>query len=345
MIEKIRVFVLGALALLLFSTHAQACTVKPRHHGLSFEQSIDHAEWIVRAKVYSQLEQGIKMQVLEYIKGFGPDQINIKEAAIIDLWHDKEPGEANYYGHNISKYWSHGNFQPMESDCKIHPNFAFGDSEYLIFGPLDYNSGFENITLKNDAWLAFVKAHLNSQPTVNPAALTPTEYIKNAHAIIRFEAEWKDNKAIWRETIHKGKRASYANMLFPSPVAYFDTKLNPNCTYFGKPRSITENKKYDWIYVIEAQPKKVIRHSQHLACTGSNLDQDGEISAKGVFSVNGFTKYSVNRDGGLTSWPIRDPSAIESINLTELERLIKCTSKPDFVSKLQCKFRGTCCLD
>lgn len=284
------------LVLFLSNQSSFACSVPPEHMYLSHDEAIDDAEWIARVVADSRVNGGMKMKVLEYIKGSGPEFIDIENASTKNaLWHSKIAAEANYYGHTVSSFWKFGGRLFNEPDCKIHPTFLFSDHQYLIFGPLDYSVGFEQITSEDDYWLEYVKERVNGNLPTKPTEVSLASYLDNAKAVVRFQAKWENNRATWTETVLKGENESYANMLFPSPAAFFDIKLNPTCLSFGEPRKLWEIKEgvFDRIYVIEEIPTEEVKATQHLACAGADKNGEGGIQAWGVFSISGHSYFDV----------------------------------------------------
>lgn len=157
-----------------------------------------------------------------------------------------EPSEGNYYGHTTSKFWVDGGRSFSEPDCRIDPVIIFGEREYVIFGPLDYNVGFENIAVEGDKWLEFIKKRLRGETSMRPFPKPLESYLANSAAIVRFRAEWLKDKVIWSEEVLKGDMSSYAHALFISPAAFFDTAVNPNCSNYGYRRNA---ELFDRIYV------------------------------------------------------------------------------------------------
>lgn len=266
---------------------------------LSHQDSIEDAEWIVRAKAVTRVNGGFKMQALEYLKGSGPNTFVLPDATTDGASYDElEPSDANYFGHESSKFWAFGGRSSNEPDCRIHPSILFGERQYLIFGPLDYNVGFENIAIENDRWLQYVRDYLKDEKPKPLFPMTFERYVGDASAIVRFRAEWKDDKAVWTEDVLKGEAASYAHRIFISPPAFFDTAVNPNCTKYGERRKL---RPFDKIYVIENLQDSEILVSQHLECVGADKGSSGYIEARGIFLNNGMNEFNViTRDGKTT---------------------------------------------
>lgn len=290
--------ILLASALFLPLDNASACLSPPRHMYVSHNEAIEDAEWIALAKGSKRADDGIEMQAIEYLKGSGPKTFLLPLASTEGAGDDElTAAESNYYGHTSSSFWLNGGRSYNEPDCEIHPSILFGERQYLIFGPLDYNVGFENIAGEDDQWLAYVKDYLGGQ---NPKTPFPTKfsyYLRNAWAIIRFRAEWRGGRAWWTEEILKGDRSSYAHMLFISPVAFFDTAVNPNCTRYGEPRRRIAD--FDRIYVIEKEPPTEILFFQHVECVGADKNSAASIRGRGIFSNSGTEELRISNVNGL----------------------------------------------
>ena len=289
--------------LILGVQNSYACFSPPKHMYLSHDEAINDAEWIARVRSPSRIDGGVKMKVLEYVKGSGPEFIEFNNASIENAgWH-KVSDEANYYGHTVSSFWNFGGSSSMEPDCNIYPGFL-SSGQYLVFGPLDYDVGFEQIISDDDSWLKYVRERVKGNLPAKPNEISLSEYLENAKAVVRFEAKWEHNRAVWKETVLKGQRDSYASMLFPSPPAFFDTKLNPTCLSYGRPRELmdTNNGVFDRIYVIEQIPTEKTKAPQHLACAGSDKNGWGEISAFGIFSVTGHDYFDVVGEFVFRQW-------------------------------------------
>lgn len=312
---------------LIFS-NALACTIPPKHTYLSHEEAIEDAKWIVRAKALSHVEDGIEMLALEYLKGDGPEKFILPRASTDGASGDKlEAAEGNFFGHRVSKFWTFGGRSFNSPDCKIHPSILFADREYLIFGPLDYNVGFENLAVGDDLWINFVRDYLNNEQPRKPFPQKLEKYLEDVDAVVRIKAEWTESGANWKEEILKGTEISYAHMLFISPPAFFDTAVNPNCEKFGRPRNVGS---FDRIYVIEKLNTSRIIMSQNVECTGADKGSFGQIHSRGIFSVNGMIEIRLRGDDDMKTllpawdrhvnlWEEQQVSLKEFINLLRSE--------------------------
>ncbi len=295
-------FVSRTLLLLIFSSFyvtspnpGFSCEIPPEHTYLPHEKAIEHAEWIARATALRELENGVEMKAVEYIKGDGPRSFILPRAqSIASSWEPNQPDEANYFGHTVSGFWRNGGRSLNRSDCLIHPRISFQNTEYLIFGPLDYNVGFENVTSENDLWLEYVRKYVNRESPRKPFPKPINKIVKHAQAIVLFEAQWEQGRATWKEHVLLGDRESYAHTLFVSPSAYFDTEVNPNCIRYGTKRVVGEYKR---LFILEALPKQKLRTEQSIECVGPELDGTASIKAIGLFSVYGHSTLNVTKDG------------------------------------------------
>jgi len=251
-----------ALGFLQLQT-ALACSSAPQHMYLPHDEAIEDAEWIVVAEAVRRTTEEVEytagrttivksyeMRVIEYLKGTGPQLINTpnrdERAA---RGHSKEVGERNFYGHEVSSFWMTGGHNSNWEDCEIHPGFLFAGHQYLLFGPKDYQNGFENITLDGDVWLQYVR-----------------DYFEKAKAIVRVQAEWDETSSRWSMDILKGPEKNYMHMINISPSAAFDGELNPACEH---PFSRTpQAETIDRLYVFERLPDKKISMTQGVDCIG-----------------------------------------------------------------------------
>lgn len=297
MFRLIQIFFIFALFFL--PSVALACSGAPPHMYLSHVEAIEDADWIALAIGSKRADGGIEMRATEYLKGSGPERFLLSRASTEGARDDElVAAESNYYGHTSSSFWLHGGRSYNEPDCKIHPSILFGERQYLIFGPLDYNVGFENIAGEEDEWLAYVRDHLRGQNPKNPFPTMLSDYLRDAWAIVRFRAEWREGNASWTEEVLKGDKSSYAHMLFISPVAYFDTAVKPDCIRYGEPRKIAD---FDRIFVIEKEPSTETLSFQHVECVGADLDSAASIRGRGIFSSNGARELRVRTVDGVAT--------------------------------------------
>ncbi|MEM9751112.1 MAG: hypothetical protein AAF869_09210, partial [Pseudomonadota bacterium] len=280
MMRLITVFV---FTLVFQTSTAFGCTRPPKHLLMSHEAAIKDAEWIVHAKAHNRVEGGISMRALAYLKGNGPEIFTLQDATTnVKAGDELEPSEGNYYGHTTSKFWVDGGRSFSEPDCRIDPVILFGEREYVIFGPLDYNVGFENIAVEGgDKWLEFIKKRLRGDTSMRPFPKPLESYLANSAAIVRFRAEWLKDKVIWSEEVLKGDMSSYAHALFISPAAFFDTAVNPNCSNYGYRKNA---ELFDRIYVIERLATQKSGHYQRVSCVGYGKSEDAWIEAWATIS-------------------------------------------------------------
>lgn len=273
-----------------------ACFVAPEHMYLSHDATIAHAEWIAIAQPIRRTQSGdgpaYEMRAIEYLKGDGPETFLIPNAHHgAARHHSKQPAEGNYYAHTASSFWEFGGSYSNWPDCEIHPGFLFRDHTYLIFGPLDYNLGFENITDEGDAWLAYVRAKLSANSAKKPFPVAATEFFGRAEAVVRVHVQWEGNRASWRTELLKGDERDYLRLAHVSPSAYFDTLVDPECTSsVGLPN---RRQVRSFFYVFEHLPAKEINKSDWLRCLGADKDIDGYAEARGKYSTIGHRIYEI----------------------------------------------------
>lgn len=276
---------------------------------LAHTDAIDHAEWIVVAEPIQREKrdgkrdnqgrpsQGLvyRMRAIEYVKGNGPKEFIVHHAQQEAANGDSHlPAEANYYGHSTSSFWSFGGRYFNWPDCRIHPGFFFSGQKYLIFGPLDYNVGFENITDENDLWLEYVKNRVASGTPKTPFPKTIEDYLTTAEAVVRVKARWDGTSSKWQQEIISGPDENYMNLVYASPSAAFDAALHQDCQGFS-----SENTRPDYLdrlYVFERIPKeKNVTKNNSLDCAGGDLRSDVNISAYGRFSLSGYRIFDIKK--------------------------------------------------
>jgi hypothetical protein len=339
--------VLGGVA----GAMVEACSVPPRHMYLDHRAAIQDAGWIARVRPVRRIQEdnrsGYRLEVVEYLKGEGPNVIEVETGGWGDLpaqAHSTEPAAGNDYGHSLSQFWLRGGRGTNAPDCEIHPSFRFAGNEYLLFGPLDYNLGFENIALEDDAWLQFVRDELAGVSTL-PFPVEFSELLGRAEAILHVEAEWRDGHVYINERVLKGDRESYLETIHPIPEAYFDSMLDWDCIAAreGVPRDRipASRSRVERIYVLERIPTEVVMVNSEGGCvlpSGEPLSQwwdrsQVRIEARGVFAIREYLVFNLV-DGQIQlnteffhRWS-RDPildggQAIEALTMPEFELLLE----------------------
>jgi len=288
---------------LIISKIALACSVPPEHMYQSATDTIDDAEWIARVKGVSWEDldksqfsfRGAKMEVIEYLKGSGPDEIVISPIRSNEAHGDgSEPNENNYAGHKDTSFWIFGGRNLNDPDCLIHASVLVDGSEYLVFGPGDYNYGFENIAGEEDIWLNFVKSYLKDASTPLPIKKSAKSFFNDAYAVVLFKAEWKSNGLNWTQNILSGPERDYASMLYAAPDTFFSNRVNPRCEVEGRKRA--RPKTFHQIVVIERNPIQKIDSYQSLSCAGADFSGYGSIRSEGIFSNRGHVTF-IGRTG------------------------------------------------
>ncbi len=277
---------------------ALACDVPPAHMYLPHDQAIDDAEWIVLAEAVQRSETNgrpsYQMKAIEHVKGSGPETFTIMNRNELQraFRHSEEPSSANYFAHQTSDFWDDAKTYSNWPDCRIHPVFGFSGPRYLIFGPKDYAIGFENVT-ENDAWLNYVRQRVAGGKPTKPFPKTAKDYFNDAKAIVRVTAEWKHNTAVWKETVIKGDKPSYITTLFISPAAELSSYLNPACA--NQP-FLPHYKTFDFLYVLEDEPKIEDNISRYLWCLGDTHEQDGYVESYGLYPTTGFQRFEIQKE-------------------------------------------------
>ncbi|MEQ9506408.1 MAG: hypothetical protein RLO80_09055 [Hyphomonas sp.] len=267
---------------------------------MSHDDAINSAEWIAIAEPIATEAQpdgygSYRMRALEYVKGSGSSEFIVPNAdRMAAEGHSKEPSEGNYYAHTVSRFWTQGGSYSNWSDCSIHPGFLFSGNKYLVFGPLDYNVGFENITGEDDEWLKYVRASVSGKPERKPYPIPVEDYLKQAAAVLRVKVWWDGTSSQWTETVLKGAEANYLNMAYVAPQLNFDSRINPNCkelfSYGERPTEL------DILMVFERIPERKLRVSDYIECVGGDLSSHGSASAHGLFSLTGFREFPIVDD-------------------------------------------------
>lgn len=323
------------IAFALFTaTTALACSSPPSHMYINHDAAIEDASWIALASPIRRVEtdrgMAYEMQALEYLKGEGPDVFTIENG-----WqgaangHSREAVEANYYGHSVSTFWEYGGLYSNWSDCKIHAGFYFKDQKYLIFGPLDYNVGFENVTDAGDIWLEYVRDRASGFNPAKPFPLEATDYLRRAKAILRVQVSWDGTSSHWTVNRLTGPDLPYLNMAHVSPSAVFDSMIDPNCDPLLAQQDRSDA--LDFLYVFERLPEGDVKRAEGLLCMGGNKEANGSVEAYGRFSLTGVRAFDIEAGtvrlseecGGFHKDRCKTPVATTDIQLTDVEELFR----------------------
>lgn len=263
---------------------------------VSHDAAIEGAEWIALASPIRRIEAGrgmaYEMRAHEYLKGDGPELFVVENGSQgAASGHSKVPVEANYYGHSVSAFWESGGLYSNWPDCKIHPSFNFTGQTYLIFGPLDYNVGFENVTDSGDRWLQYVRDKLKGIDPEKPFPLDAKAYLERANAILRVQVSWDGTSSQRTVDRLKGPDLPYLNMAHVSPSAVFDSMIDPNCDPLFTGRERPEA--VDFLYVFERLPEKDVKKGEGIHCLGGNKEAYGSVEAYGRFSLTGVRMFEI----------------------------------------------------
>ncbi len=291
-----------AVLFLLFGINPvlYACYLPPKHMYVGHDETIDNAKWIARVRAIRRKGDSVEVRAIEYLKGDGPELFILPNVSTTHENNDStKPSDSNYFGHSVSRFWVNGGRSFNSGDCSIHPSIMFGDNEYLIFGPLDYNLGFENITAQNDLWLKYVRDYLKGLKPSKPFPKLLETYIDEVAAVIRVQARWEGGRVIWEEEVLKGDKNSYINTIIPVPDAYFNYVANPNC--HGILGVYRNKKKFDRLYILEHMPVgQVTINDTLLNCFSADGKAHAQISATGRFVKNGVAEFDLlNSDSEL----------------------------------------------
>ncbi|WP_300529196.1 hypothetical protein [Maricaulis sp.] len=290
-------FVLGVLG----NGVAQACIGPPPHMYQGHLETIREAGWIALARAGRHDENGgIELDVIEYLKGEGLDVLTYERARPVrPLRHSRDAVPSNFYAHETSQFWRPmGGRASSNTGCNIVPDFEAGQT-YLVFGPLDYNLGFENIAGEADHWLSFVREALANETMEGPQQ-DLGEWIGQVEAMILVTARWDDGAIELSEHVLYGTEDSYLNTAYIWPEQVFRHQLNPTCGTPVQRDSLTR------LIVIERLPDRHVENSQGILCPlpGQALDIDGPryppggeffttVDANGRFATNAMREFNV----------------------------------------------------
>ncbi len=290
---------------LLDPASAHACFMPPDHMYLSHEEVIADAEWIARVRAERDLSGGPgRLIVRDYLKGGGPEVIMLPQppdtpearmalhnsdpgwvdgayARVEYDWpspqHSRAPGGTNFYGHRTSEFWTEGSLNFNATDCRIWPRFHPG-AEYLIFGPLDYNLGFENISGDDDVWLEFVRDRVSDGEAEAPFPVPLDEFLVSAHAVVRLKARLEGGELVYEEIVLKGDMPSYLDQIFILPEAEISDQI------ICRARDPWwDGSQIDHLYVIEQPASGPDWHSSVLLCSRDAPDGDPFGPHEGVY--------------------------------------------------------------
>lgn len=310
---------------------ASACTSPPENMYLEHKEAIEHAEWIVVAKMKGREQRPTPndrrrkearfalLEVVEYLKGSGPEVVAVRTNE--QYWardDSKEPAEANYYGHQASSFWAFGGRSYNSPDCRIHPSFLFSDHLYLVFGPGQYSVGYENVT-KDDHWVEFVREQVTDSDTVSaPFPVSAETYFENAKAVVHLSAVWRNDGPMLETDVLKGPTLPYFEMIYVSPGASMARKLDPECKGGRDSFPGRRQEKIDVLVVFEFLPNDAIRLHDSVDCAGRDRDGWANIRGHGIFSTNGHRSFPVFGDKvDLGEWsPVIDGNGHDIVTMT-----------------------------
>ena len=280
---------------------ALACSSPPPHMYIPHQEAIADADWIARVRGLSIDRERVRgravfrLEVLEYLKGEGPDIIEIESLEIGLAGDDARfPNEANYHGHRASEFWTGTGRYFNSADCRVHPGFLLGGNEYLVFGDRDYTQGFENITGETDLWYQFVRDSVRGDgPANRPFPVTIEDYLHSAAAIVRITANWTGLGLTIETQILKGPSLPYAHLLHVSPEAHYAGLMNPVCQSGSDSQSHSQRRRVDRLIVFEFLPNDQIYLSELVPCDIPGREGSGRMAARGEFSRTGHRSFAI----------------------------------------------------
>lgn len=281
-----------------------ACTLPPPHMYLGHYESVESAEWIALVQVVRG-EDGAeaRLRVIEYLKGSGPTEITLGELVNAYEWgRDADrPLPGNYFAHTTSDFWDAGGLADISSGCVIFPEFQ-GGQHYLVFGPLDYNLGYENIALAaDDAWLSFVRDAVAGEAT-HPEPVRLADYLGEAEAIIRVRARLDDGVVRIDEEVLHGAGDAYLGMTTIYPDQLYRHALDPECSRHLSGPAIS----VDEIIVIERIPDEPVLQRESYGCGSAEqipVTRRGglwsvDLRSRGIFARNAYKRFPIE-DGSM----------------------------------------------
>ena len=287
-----------------------ACFGPPPHMYLDHYESVESAQWIALVQaVRGEGGSEARLRVIEYLKGSGPAEITLGELVNAYEWgRDADrPLPGNYFAHTTSDFWDTGGRGYNSTDCRIYPEFQ-GGQHYLVFGPLDYNLGYENIALAaDDAWLGFVRDVVAGEAT-HPEPVRLADYLGEAEAIIRVRARLDDGVVRIDEEVLHGAGEAYLGMTTIYPDQWYRHALDPECSphLSGPAASVDE------IIVIERIPDEPVLQRESYGCSSPEQIPATsryslwfvDLRSRGIFARNGFKRFRIE-DGSIDLNPGR----------------------------------------
>lgn len=331
---RLLVFTVCSLMAAAIGAPVWACVGPPSHMYLGHYDSVESAEWIALVQaVRGEDGAEARLRVIEYIKGSGPGEITLGELVNVYEWgRDADrPLPGNYFAHTTSDFWDTGGRGYNSTDCRIYPEFQ-GGQHYLVFGPLDYNLGYENIALAaDDAWLGFVRDVVAGQAT-HPEPVRLADYLGEAEAVIRVRARLDDGVVRIDEEVLHGAGDAYLGMTTIYPDQWYRHALDPACSlHWNGPAA-----NVDEIIVIERIPDEPVLQRESYLCRSPEqipTTQRGNLSsvnlrARGIFARNAYKRFTIE-DGGMElnaerpfrghrrSYVLQDSSTPEHVSLVQ----------------------------
>lgn len=278
---------------------------------LSHEATIADAEWIAHVRsVRSESEPGVRLVIIEYLKGEGPTLIEfpprpenplplreltgewIEDGNVFSQFDpvtSRAPLTAeNFYDHRASQFWADGALNFSSTDCRIWPRFNPDGSEYLVFGPLDYNLGFEQIDVPDDAWLLFVREVLATGEAEAPFPIPIADYLGSLEAVIRIQAVLDGDDFSFSETVLIGDQPTYLNTLFALP----ETQLRDSAQCVAR-RGDGQNARLDWVYFIEVPEARASNQREGVFC--SRIETDALFDVERTVEIRTYGRLAQNR--------------------------------------------------
>lgn len=308
--------VCGALIAGTMAAHAEACSVPADYHSLLGPyDAIHHADWIgLAVAVRSADGSGLELEFREYLKGDGPQSLPVSYPrfdSASSSGHSDEALVGNYYAHTTATFWDGRGRGGLGADCRIRVEFAEGAS-YLVFGPLQYEVGYENIAVADDdAWLEYVRDVLAGEVQELPP-LRLRDLLERSEAVIRIQARMDGDQVVLDEEVLVGELESYVNSTTIYPEEFYRGLLDPRCNGGGVRPTVIER-----FIVIEKLPASPVPMHQSSWCPPPRGMPPMEgpygffespffvsIEGHGLFATNAFSEFHV-REGRVQLRSIR----------------------------------------
>lgn len=294
MLNFARLLSLGVTACLFFSTTAFGCTVPPTGTYVDHDTAIDQAKFIAVVEALRRYPAadgepgGFEVEVIEYVKGRGPERFRIPNATTEGARNDsRSSAEGNYFSHQDTSFWTGRGRSGVHPDCEIHPAMLFAGFRYLVFGPNPISLGFENISAdQDDLWLNYVRERVAGSSPSKPLPSSLREYVENVASIVVFTHRFDGQQVVVEQEILKGQRYDYARLLSPAYSQSQATALIPACSATGASASEV----YEIVF-FERLPTEPIRAFDNLGCVGgfqgpdSNEENPATPSSHGIASL------------------------------------------------------------